>query len=98
MATRARRVSEAMFFAAARALVREVSEADLEAGCIFPPLTRIREVSAAIATAVAEVAYAENLAEHPRPKNLRKYIESLMYEPAYSLPEPEALSGGKRRA
>ena len=79
----ARHVVEEMFFTAARTLASQVSEADLEQGSIFPPLARIREVSAAIAVAVAEVAYRRDLATKPRPEDLSTYIKSLMYEPKY---------------
>ena len=77
------RVTEEMFFAAAKALAGEVSEADLEAGCIYPPLRRIRETSASIATAVAEVAYRRDLATRARPQDLKSFIESQMYQPDY---------------
>ena len=79
----AQHVVEEMFFVAARTLASEVSEADLEQGSIFPPLAKIREVSAAIAVAVAEVAYRLDLATKPRPEDLSAYIKSLMYEPKY---------------
>jgi malate dehydrogenase (oxaloacetate-decarboxylating)(NADP+) len=72
-----------MFMAAAHTLAREVGEDDLEHGRIYPPLTRIRAVSATIATAVAEIAYLQGLAAEPRPPDLRARIESLMYRPAY---------------
>ncbi|MDY6917395.1 MAG: NAD-dependent malic enzyme [Chloroflexota bacterium] len=77
------RVTDEMFFAAAKALSREVSEADLEQGRIYPPLTGIREVSAAIAAAVAEVAYNRGLAARLRPDDLTAYIRSQMYEASY---------------
>jgi len=79
----ASRVTEEMFFAAAKALACEVSDADLEAGCIYPPLRRIRATSASIATAVAEVAYGRDLATKARPQDLRSFIESQMYQPDY---------------
>ena len=79
----ASRVTDEMFFAAAKALACEVSDADLETGCIYPPLRRIRETSASIATAAAEVAYRRNLATKTRPANLRSFIESQMYQPDY---------------
>ena len=50
---------------------------------MYPPLPEIRRVSAAIATAVAEVAYAQGLATVARPADLRGYVESLMYQPVY---------------
>ena len=79
----ARLVTDEMFFAAAHALAHQVSESDLEQGLIYPPLTDIREVSAAIAAAVAEVAYQRNLATQPRPADLLAYIEAQMYVPRY---------------
>ena len=78
-----RLVTDEMFFIAARALAREVSAADLEQGLIYPSLTKIRDVSATIATAVAEVAYNHSLASKPRPSNTLAYIKSQMYEPKY---------------
>jgi malate dehydrogenase (oxaloacetate-decarboxylating)(NADP+) len=77
----ARRVTDAMFTAAARALAKQVSYADLKDGKIYPPLSNIRAVSAAIAEAVAEVVYQEGLADTPRPANLTEYIKSQMYNP-----------------
>ncbi len=81
--TGARRVTDEMFMAAAKALAREVSAEDLARGLVFPPLPRVRTVSAAIATAVAEVAYAQGLAAEPRPADLRAYIGAQMYQPVY---------------
>ena len=52
-------------------------------GSVYPPLARIREVSATIAAAVAEVAYQRGLATKPRPEDLAAHIKSLMYEPKY---------------
>ncbi len=83
IASGARQVTEEMFFAAAQALASEVSAGDLEQGSVYPPLARIREVSAAIAAVVAEVAYRRDLATRPRPDDLAAYIKSLMYEPKY---------------
>ena len=83
IASEARRVTDEMFFVAAKALAREVSTADLELGRMYPPLPRIREVSLSIATAVAEVAYARGLAQAPKPHDLSEHIRSQMYEPVY---------------
>ena len=76
-------VTDEMFFVAAKALANEVSEGDLEQGRIYPPLTKIREVSAIIATAVAEVAYKQGIARKPKPDDLHAFIKSQMYEPKY---------------
>jgi malate dehydrogenase (oxaloacetate-decarboxylating)(NADP+) len=40
-------------------------------------------VSLHIATAVAEIAFDQGLAQQPKPADLPDYIESLMYRPAY---------------
>jgi malate dehydrogenase (oxaloacetate-decarboxylating)(NADP+) len=83
IASGARLVTDEMFFAAARALAQHVSESDLERGLIYPPLTAIREVSAAIAVAVAEVAYRQGLATQPKPDDILAHIEAQMYVPRY---------------
>ncbi|NVL89689.1 MAG: NAD-dependent malic enzyme [Desulfobacterales bacterium] len=79
----AKHVTDEMFLVAARALAHEVSEADLEHVRVYPPLDRIRDVSAVIAAAVAEVACDQGLATKPKPENVPAYIKSLMYEPKY---------------
>ena len=79
----AKLVTDEMFFASARALAEQVSEDDLERGLIYPPLTEIREVSAAIAAAVAEVAYERGLATQPKPEDLLAHIKAEMYVPQY---------------
>jgi malate dehydrogenase (oxaloacetate-decarboxylating)(NADP+) len=79
----AQHVIDEMFFVAAKVLAHEVSADDLEQGSVYPPLARIREVSATVAAAVAEVAYQRGLATRPRPADLAAHIKSLMYEPKY---------------
>jgi malate dehydrogenase (oxaloacetate-decarboxylating)(NADP+) len=79
----ARLVTDEMFFESAKALAQQVSEADLEQGLIYPPLAEIRDVSAAIASAVAEVAYQRGLATQPKPADLLAYVEEHMYVPRY---------------
>ena len=56
-----------MFLATARALAVQTSDEDLQLGRIYPPLSRIRAVSLAIAIAVAEVAHRSGLAQHGHP-------------------------------
>jgi len=83
VAVNATRVTDEMFYAAAKALADECGEEDLKLGRVFPPLTRIREVSAKIALAVAELAYEEGLAQLPRPNDLYAHIKDAMYKPEY---------------
>jgi len=79
----AKLVTDEMFFEAAHALAQQVSESDLEQGLIYPPLKEIREVSAAIAAAVAEVAYKRGLATQPKSADLLAHIKAQMYVPSY---------------
>jgi malate dehydrogenase (oxaloacetate-decarboxylating)(NADP+) len=72
-----------MFYAAAKTLAREVTEASLSRGLLFPPLAEIRRVSAAIAAEVARVAYEEGLATLPRPADLATHVAANMYDAAY---------------
>lgn len=79
----AKHVTDEMFGAAARALVDEVSEEDLASGSIYPPLSRVRKLSAAIATAVARIAFERGLATEPRPEDLAMTVAATMYQPEY---------------
>jgi malate dehydrogenase (oxaloacetate-decarboxylating)(NADP+) len=83
IATGARHVTDEMFLIAAKELAELVSEEDYKAGCIYPKLTKIREVSAHIATAVAEVVYKRDLATNSKPDDLSTHVKSLMFDPVY---------------
>jgi malate dehydrogenase (oxaloacetate-decarboxylating)(NADP+) len=84
VASRASRVTDGMFMAAARTLAADVTEADLAQGSLYPPLASIREVSAHIGAAVARVAYEQKLAREPQPADLLAHVKSRMYEPRYA--------------
>jgi malate dehydrogenase (oxaloacetate-decarboxylating)(NADP+) len=79
-----RRATDEMFFAAAHALAAQVSESDLKEGRIFPVAGRMREVSAAVAAAVAAVAHDQDHATKPRAPDLRAEAARVMYEPRYA--------------
>jgi malate dehydrogenase (oxaloacetate-decarboxylating)(NADP+) len=83
LASGGRLVTDQTFLAAARALAGEVVESDLATGRVYPPLTRIREVSIKIALAVADLAYRRGLAAEPTPPDLAERIQQLIYEPHY---------------
>ena len=67
----------------ARTLAAGVGEADLAQGSLFPPLRQIREISLAIAAAVAHHAYDTGLATEPLPEDVRAFIEGLRYDASY---------------
>ena len=83
IASGTRLITDEMFMAAAHTLAQLVSEADLDQGSLYPALPRIREVSARIAAAIAEVAYKHGLAAGQPPKDLLAYVQSQMYDPRY---------------
>src|SRR6201997_1228926 len=83
IASSSRLVTDEMFMAAAHALANSVSEADLKQGSLYPSLPRIREVSAQIGAAVADVAYQRGLAKGPLPNDTIAFIQSQMYDPTY---------------
>lgn len=82
-ACRATSISDGMFLAAARTLANMVCAEDLQAGALYPPLKNIREVSLAIADAVAEEAWNTGLAGCERPIDPWEKIEQEMYDPRY---------------
>jgi len=83
IAARARRITDEMFMAAVHALCAQVTPEDLAQGSLYPPLARVREVSAHIAAAVARVVFDAGLAGMERPADLLAHVRSQMYEPRY---------------
>jgi malate dehydrogenase (oxaloacetate-decarboxylating)(NADP+) len=81
--TGARRVTDAMFIKAARALASLIRESELAEGRVYPALGRIHEVSHAIAVAVAEEVYKEKLHTRSHPDDLSGFLRSQMYKPEY---------------
>ncbi|ORZ26143.1 hypothetical protein BCR42DRAFT_315508 [Absidia repens] len=56
-------ISDGMIYAAAKALADSLSQDEIQQGWLYPTLTRIRQVSAIVATAVCHEAITENLAQ-----------------------------------
>jgi malate dehydrogenase (oxaloacetate-decarboxylating)(NADP+) len=83
VASQARRVTDEMFLAAARALADQVTDEDIEQGRVYPSLSRIRQVSALIAREVAVIAYRQGLSEREEPEDIMADIESQMFQPVY---------------
>jgi malate dehydrogenase (oxaloacetate-decarboxylating)(NADP+) len=80
----ARRVTDEMFLVAADALAAQVWPEELAAGCVYPALSRVREVSVRIAAAVASAAWDRGLAERPRPECVEAEVRAEMHEPVYA--------------
>jgi malate dehydrogenase (oxaloacetate-decarboxylating)(NADP+) len=77
------RVTDEMFLVAAKALANLIKQEDLDMGCMYPSLQEIRKASLEIATAVANRAYEKGLAQLPKPDDIEKHIEALIYDPSY---------------
>jgi len=84
--SRARRVSDGMLAAAASALAG-LSDAAAPGAAVLPPVTSLREVSAAVAEAVARAARAEGLSSVPL-DDLPERVRQAMWQPAYPRVEP----------
>ncbi len=85
IASRARACTDEMFFVAARTLAGMVQDGDLRQGRVYPPLTRIREVSAQIAEAVAAVAFERGLARAEQPDDIGAVVRQGMFDPTYPI-------------
>jgi malate dehydrogenase (oxaloacetate-decarboxylating)(NADP+) len=81
--TRAKRVTDEMFFAVARGLAEQVTQAQLESGLLYPPQTNILETEIANAVRVCEVIFERGLAQVDKPKNIRFWINEQLYTPNY---------------
>ena len=84
--SRARRVSDGMLAAAAHALAG-LCHGDSPGAAVLPPITSLREVSAAVAEAVARAARAEGLSGVPD-DGLPERVRRAMWVPAYPRVEP----------
>jgi malate dehydrogenase (oxaloacetate-decarboxylating)(NADP+) len=84
---RARRVTDRMLFAAAKALSEMVTQEQLDQGMVLPPLSDIRKVSARVAAAVAQSAIADGIVDNLPPSggsgDLVRFMSKKMYNPAY---------------
>ena len=96
----ASKITDGMFYTAAKTLAHMVTEEELETGTVYPDLRKIRQISLAIATAVCRMAYEEGLARLPEPEDIRQHVRERMYRPEYlnyiaveeirELPHPQA--------
>jgi malate dehydrogenase (oxaloacetate-decarboxylating)(NADP+) len=82
-ATRATRVTDEMFIAAARAVADQVIQSELDVGLIYPPQSTILNTELQAAERVAEVIFASKLATVPAPEDIAQFIRSQTYKPEY---------------
>jgi malate dehydrogenase (oxaloacetate-decarboxylating) len=82
-AVEARRVTNAMFMAAARALADGSPARRDPAGALLPPLSESRQVSRSIALAVATRAVQDGLAGQHLAEELEQLVDAKMWLPRY---------------
>jgi malate dehydrogenase (oxaloacetate-decarboxylating) len=83
ISSRARRVTDAMFMAAAKTLAKLSPTVTDKKGRLLPPVTEIPSVSIAIALAVAEQARKEGLVLLGPGEDLETAVRSHVWEPRY---------------
>jgi malate dehydrogenase (oxaloacetate-decarboxylating) len=83
IASRARRVNDEIFVAAARALSELSPVHDDPSGSLFPPLEQVREVSRHVAFEVGVEAQRAGLAEPSSEQELERRISAKMWNPRY---------------
>ena len=83
IAVKARRVTDSMFMAAAKALAAVSPARAKPNGNLLPPVTSLRDVSAAVATAVAQQAHNEDLTEGINADEIEDLIRAHIWIPRY---------------
>ena len=83
IAVKARRVTDSMFMAAAKALAAVSPARANPNGNLLPPVTSLRDVSAAVATAVAQQAHNEDLTEGINAGEIEGLIRTHIWTPRY---------------
>ena len=93
IATASRTIPEDMFLTAAQTLSRQLTEQDMQEGRVYPPLSKIKEVSFEIALSVAKIAYKKGVATVlPEPEDKKALVRSLIYRPDYISNIPKTFS------
>ncbi len=83
VATRARRISDTMFMAAAKALA-DMSPAKKDSNAnLLPPVIALRDVATAVAIAVAKQAWAEGLTAGVAGDRIEQTVHDMMWLPRY---------------
>lgn len=75
------RITNHDMYIAAKTLSEQVTQEELDVGCLYPPLGKIREVSAHIAVAIAQNAHETDVATEIMPEDMMAHVKSLMYDP-----------------
>ena len=77
-------ISSGMVRSAAYALAQNVSQEELDAGMLFPEVSRLREISRKVAEAVMRVAAEEGIGEKMTDEERIQRLNDFIWEPGYS--------------
>ena len=77
-------ISSGMVRSAAYALAQNVSQEELDAGMLFPEVSRLREISRKVAEAVMRVAAEEGIGEKMTDEERIQRLNDFIWEPVYS--------------
>jgi malate dehydrogenase (oxaloacetate-decarboxylating)(NADP+) len=81
--TNAKRVTDDMMMIAAKTLADCLTDEDVASGRVYPPLEKIRDVSARIAAAVGAYIFDHNLTTMEKPTDLLQYMRDKQYKSVY---------------
>jgi malate dehydrogenase (oxaloacetate-decarboxylating)(NADP+) len=79
----ATRITDEMFFTAAKTLAHMVTDEELAAGTLYPDLSKIRQISLGIAASVCRLAWDSGLARYDEPEDIREHVRAAMWHPDY---------------
>ncbi len=82
-ATRPQYITDEFFITAAIATADQVSAKERELGMLFPSQSNIMNIEVTTATKVAEMIFENHLATVKRPKDIKSWIQGLLYKPEY---------------
>jgi len=79
----ASKITDEMFFTAAKTLAHMVTDEELAAGTLYPDLSKIRQISLGIAASVCRLAWDNGLARYDEPEDIREHVRAAMWHPDY---------------
>jgi len=79
-----RHIPDEVFLKSAEALADMVTPEELASGLVYPPLSKIREVSVKLAAVLGDFLYKHKLATlYPEPTNKEEFVRAHLYSTAY---------------
>ena len=84
-ATKAKRITDEVFIAAAQGSAVQVEQADRDKGMLFPSQRDILKTEIATAVNIAKFIFDHDLASVDRPADIAAWIQGLVYKPEYAV-------------